>query len=442
MNQSQTKRESNLYLREVMLLAFLILLVEFGLRCKPHITQPPTKKVVNLHIAALEVKVPPRAANVDTVHALAYVEIRTDEEHELAEAITNETRKKGKALQEEETAKASQLDGSIEEKIEELSSLLQRRFQTNPEPLVLRVAAGNETEYGKSTSVEVVVRLTNLLPREDQVFDLNDPASPRFGQTPWSSTTAIHASLVGYDASTSDGAAIGWNNPSIVIRGDSHDYHWIIDQELGVCYLRDMADPTHQLLGLFGALIVEPPGTRFERAASTYSYDQPGWEALIISSTNPEDSFREFVIFTHDNWEVKLTHNNSTQKVNAINYYSAIGLADKPPTPKMMVHSGDRVLVRQIHAAGIGGPAGNHVFFIDSQRWPFDFQNERSNRISAIALATSAAFNLRLRSQPDVKSEQRYIYGCHVGEHFINGEWGLFVILPRASSQIRSLKVP
>ena len=100
--------------------------------------------------------------------------------------------------------------------------------------------------------------------------------------------------------------------------------------------------------------------------------------------------------------------------------------------------------MRQLHAAGSGARL-NHSFFIDGRRWPFDFQDDRSNRISAIAEAPSAAFNLRFEADPEGftsedDSVHKYIYGCHVGDHLVKGEWGLFLVLPPGDDSILPLK--
>ncbi len=417
-----------LTLRATLLLSLLGLVSGCKSVCiPPPAGSGPKGKVVCFHIAALEVTVPSRSSAVGDVPALVYLELKNRQDQAAANEITKLTREKGRALGRNETEKAFLLGQEIELRIGDLLGELRPRFAADPHPLVLRVAAGKKATDGTNKPVLVCLRLSNLLPE----IPLNDPNPDRFG-TSWTSTTAIHAGLVSYDVTSSDGAAIGLNDPSIILRGASRDYHWSVNRELGACYLRDMADPTHQRFGLFGALIVEPPGARFEssESSSLQSDAQPGWSARILLEDDPKESFREFAIFTHSGW--------SNQRLNAINLFSAAGEKDQPPTPKIMVLEEDRILIRLIHAVG-EGTAAEHSFFIDGQRWPFDFQSESSNRISAIALASTATFNLRLRPQPNVNSEQQYLYGCHVGEHLEGGEWGLFSILPKGNDSILPL---
>src|SRR5207247_11282749 len=113
---------------------------------------------------------------------------------------------------------------AIDTLIDKLVARLQRQFQTQPEPVVLRVAAPRNSE-GKLVRLGVTVRLTNLLPKT---------VSPGVFAKPWSPSTSLHAGLVNYGGGLWDGGAVGNNKHSIVMRGDSFRYRWLIEKELGV----------------------------------------------------------------------------------------------------------------------------------------------------------------------------------------------------------------
>ncbi len=387
------------------------------------------------------------------VPILAYVPIVTDAEAGLADEITQLTRtldeeveravseRIDQAEQDDPTLTDDQdqrvalemqfrpeererLETPVEDRIEELRGLLRERFRDRPEPLVLRVAAPAEGE----APVAVGVKLINLLPSEMEVEDRGGTDG-----TVWSPVTSLHASLVRYDVQQSHGSGAGMNLHSMCVRGDTRHYLWSVDRELGVCCLGDLADPEHQTAGLFGALIVEPSGSIIENATPDQTDDvPPGWQAIV----RPDDSsaFREFVIFVHDDFV-------GSRDIGgfAINYYAAADSAgDEPRTPVMAVHAGDRVVVRQVHAAGVGD-LNNHSFFIGGRRWPFDIDDDRSNHVAAIAEAPWSAFNIQFDADADVVETRSYLYGSHVGNQITKGEWGLLQVLIQSDPRILPL---
>lgn len=392
------------------------------------------------------------------VPILAYVPLVTETEEELAAEITELTRtldtrvdnavseRINQALSDDASLpndddgrhalemqfrpeEIRRLETPIEERIKRLRDSLQARFRDRPEPLVLRVAAPAAGE----AAVEVGVKLINLLPSkwEIEARESGGNNSP-FGPV-WSPITSLHASLVRYDVQQSHGSGAGMNSHSMCVRGDTRNYLWSIDRVLGICRLGDMADPEHQTMGLFGALIVERPGSIIQNATAEQDNEvPPGWQAIIRPSGS--NAFREFVIFVHDNF----IGSRATGKF-AVNYYSAAdSVGNQPLTPVMQVHAGDRVVVRQVHAAGEGA-MNNHSFFIGGRRWPFDISDDRSNHVAAIAEAPWSACNIRFDADLNVVKMRSYLYGSHVGNQITNGEWGLLQVLKPGDNQILPL---
>ena len=115
-----------------------------------------------------------------------------------------------------------------------------RRFRLTPpqpyeevQPLVLRVNLGDI----------VKVRFRNRLNRR----------------------LSIHVQGLAYDVMTSDGTSTGFNQDSTTCC--ETEYTWYADTE-GVFLFHDMADPRSSeeatnIHGLFGAVIVEPPGAKW-----------------------------------------------------------------------------------------------------------------------------------------------------------------------------------
>jgi len=221
----------------------------------------------------------------------------------------------------------------------------------------------------------------------------------------------------------SDGSAIGVNHHSLVPRGDSRNYLWEIDRDVGTCLLRDKGSPDHPASGLYGALVVEPPGSKSQ--PSLVADDAPGCQAIIADG---KSAFREFVIFIHDDF-------NDGQ--NYVNYLRAAADSPYPPPPKLLAHTGDPVRLRLIHAASV--EAQNHSFYVGGRRWPFDPFNVRSNRLAAISLAPGAVFDLHFFADADATEPRTYVYSSLVSDQFNGGEWGLFRVLPRKDPAVRPL---
>lgn len=372
--------------------------------------EPLLKEPADFHVAALDVQLPvdPTQPNGTFRTILAYVPL-TQDQRKLAEAITTTTRKQMGVKQ------------AAEGDVQKLSAQLRAAFRLRPEPLVLRVAAPANPKQ----MVRVTVRLTNLLPQPGQP---PDPLAALVGEP----VTSLHPSLVRYNVAESDGSAVGVNPHSLVVRGDSRTYVWQVDQDLGVCALRDMAVPAHHRAGLFGALIVEPPGTSPVPSASATpeSADKKVYDCQAVVSRLGGPGFREFVVFVHDGFP-------ATAAGFAVNYYAVDNKPGPPVTPRLAAHAGDPVRVRLVHAAGNGG---NHSFFFGGRRWPFDPEGSDSNHTAAIALGPWTAFNLHVTADTPVKRPRTYYYGARVADQLVGGEWGLFQVLLPDDSSLRPVK--
>ena len=102
---------------------------------------------------------------------------------------------------------------------------------------------------------------------------------------------------------SSDGASVGFNADSTT--GQSIMYTWYACTE-GVYLFQDMADPRSSegatnIHGLFGAIIVEPPGAEWF-APETGEFLKCGLMADIYQPGKP--AFREYSVFFHDELEI------------------------------------------------------------------------------------------------------------------------------------------
>ncbi|HWM01373.1 MAG TPA: multicopper oxidase domain-containing protein, partial [Actinophytocola sp.] len=136
-------------------------------------------------------------------------------------------------------------------------------------PLVLRAHVGDR----------VVVHFRNELPR---------PAG-------------IHPQGVGYDVRVADGGQVGRNPDSAVGPGQRGDYVWECVNE-GVFFFGDLADlrgseQGAHAHGLFGALVVEPAGSRWTDPVTGAEIVDGLYADVHVPG---EPSFREYVVFMQD----------------------------------------------------------------------------------------------------------------------------------------------
>jgi hypothetical protein len=151
-------------------------------------------------------------------------------------------------------------------------------------------------------------------------YDLAFPPCPK---RPWLGECAMHVHMVKFDPICADGAATGWNYISGPEAGKKMVYRWWLDQEFGTIFFHDHLFANYrQKHGLFGALLVEPIGSRFLHNLTNEPIIS-GLQAVI--ERHPKDPtmphrFREFCIGIADLYQcgirttLRLTH-QSTQAV-------------------------------------------------------------------------------------------------------------------------------
>ncbi len=217
-----------------------------------------------------------------------------------------------------------------------------------PEPLVLRAAAGdcvrvmlhNGIDVSKlpgAANNQLAGVASNQLPT-----GCSTKAKPNNNCT-WPSNVSMEVGLrpqlVAYDARTSDGTNAGFNPPQTVKVGGHHWYTWYaghldaeqghIPIEFGAANLLPSDPLNHYRHGLFGGLIIEPPGATWTNAQGVACGPMPnascGVEA-VVSYEDPHDgrprTFREFVVFTQDDLQNLSAPAGQPKPVNAVNYRS------------------------------------------------------------------------------------------------------------------------
>lgn len=264
--------------------------------------------------------------------------------------------------------------------------------------------------------------------------------------------------------------------------GEVVTYEWAVSREEpeGTHLVHSHGDTRAQTAhGLFGAVVVEPAGSRWTDAV-TGAEKTASWLAIIAPLDAP--AFREYVIFYHEvgteGEETLLAGDGSVMPLvdpitgsyrpssRALNYrsepfmnrlqlqadlgmapdesvaYSSYAFGD-PATPIMRAYVGDPVKQRVVH----GGSEVFHVHHVHggSIRWPrqpgvanadtiTDLEKnpplipEGSERTDSQSLGPSETFDI----MPECgaggcqQSVGDVLYHCHVAQHYISGMWGIW----------------
>lgn len=289
--------------------------------------------------------------------------------------------------------------------------------KTKPIPLILRANAGD--------CIEVI--LTNHLYKPIMQDDF--PSVPVDAPFPPSNRVSIHPQLLKYDVQGSDGATVGYNYDQTVEPGDSITYRWFADSELGACTLTDFADiRNHRHHGLFGAIIIEPTGSRYLSEKTSRRAPDNG-EQVVVSTPGLPD-FREFVLFMHDgirllNKNGHLIHDPNTsghggesldfedQGQKAFSYRTerfenrlredsrthlvmSSRVHEDPATPVFKAYSGDPIRIRLIMPAD---KPRNHSFVLHGHSWKQQFGDPFSEIVSCQgAISVGNVFNLLIEN--------------------------------------------
>lgn len=111
-----------------------------------------------------------------------------------------------------------------------------------------------------------------------------------------SNRVSLNPQFLQYDPICDSGINVGYNNREQTVGpGESKKYLWHADQEYGSCIIQSFGDlRNHRYHGLFGAIIIEPPASRwyqnFMMRSGVYQ------EQAVITAPGTE-TFREFVVF-------------------------------------------------------------------------------------------------------------------------------------------------
>ena len=174
-------------------------------------------------------------------------------------------------------------DGLLFVPLEDLDRCMHEDYK--PRPLILRANAGEWIE----------VTLHNLFDPKKPVPYFDYPKVPLDMKHKPSMRVSINPQYLHYDPVCDSGINVGYNNREQTVgAGESKKYLWYADQEYGPCIIQSFGDMrNHRYHGLFGAILIEPPGAKWYKSCSLTKavYE----EEAVITAPGP-DSFRECVL--------------------------------------------------------------------------------------------------------------------------------------------------
>ncbi|MEF8843137.1 MAG: multicopper oxidase domain-containing protein [Haloarculaceae archaeon] len=303
---------------------------------------------------------------------------------------------------------------------------------------------------------------------------------------------SIHQTGLPYNVRTSDGMAVGYNNDTTVAPGESRTYRWEATHQ-GAHFFYDGAhqaidsateppeEANHLSRGLFGAVVVEPPGATWTDP-QTGEPLRSGLRADVHDPNGLGTSYREFVAMYHTPEgtapEVTWPDSDTEQSIHAINYRSdPMGQRVNDELPdaglkEAFYHSwtnGDPGGGDNIYEAYSGDPVKlvfvgasheeNHVHHLHNHRYKQAARTD-ADTVDAQTIGLGDAFESFLVAghgegtvRPGMSFEEAfevgagYVHGgagdvlfhCHLFPHYAEGMWAGMRVFDKERESLRPL---
>lgn len=336
-----------------------------------------------------------------------------------------------------------------------------------PKPLILRANAGDWIE----------ITLHNLFDPEKPIPYYDYPTVPLDKKHTPSMRVSLNPQFLHYDPVCDSGINVGFNNREQTIGpGESKKYLWYADREYGACILQSFGDMrNHRYHGLFGAILIEPPGAKWYRS---FSYKKALFDEQASIVAPGVKSFRECVVLIQngirmldqDGKLIKTTLNSESAenisaaedventKANAdaeeapdaedtgekgYNYRSerfanrlkhnkqiskifSSKIHGDPATPVFKAYPGERVIFRTMMPAD---KPRNTGFCIHGHEWREQPDDPRSRIIPLQgAVSIGNTFNMELKDGASCPGDYLYRSG-NLKWDVESGMWGIFRVL-------------
>lgn len=336
-------------------------------------------------------------------------------------------------------------DGLIFVPLEEAEKALCGDYE--PKPLILRANAGDWIE----------ITLHNLFNVEKPVTYFDYPRVPLDMPHKPSMRVSLNPQFLHYDPVCDSGINVGYNNrEQTVAPGESKKYLWYADREYGACMIQSFGDMrNHRYHGLFGTIIVEPPGAKWYRSFSLTGAIHE--EEAVITAPGTE-SFRECVVMIQNgirmlDREGNLVQTTETEEGEApdaedtgekgYNYRSerfanrlrmdrrvskvfSSRIHGDPATPVFKAYTGERIVFRTMMPADKPRNVG---FLIHGGSWKEQPGNPYS-RVIPMQGAISIGNSFRMELKDGICCPGDYLYRSGSLRWDVeSGMWGIFRVM-------------
>lgn len=339
-------------------------------------------------------------------------------------------------------------DGLVFVPLEDVDMVLAGKCK--PKPLILRANVGDWIE----------VTLHNAFNPKQPVPYYDYPRVPLDKEHTPSVRVSLNPQFLQYDPICDSGINVGYNEQEQTVGiGESKRYLWHADREYGACIIQSFGDMrNHRYHGLFGAVIVEPPGARWYRNFTRRKDDYA--EQAVITAPGIE-SFREYVLFMQNGIRLLDADGNLIQTPvedegepldpedtgeKGYNYRSerfANRLSEDdrvwkvfsskvhgdPATPVWKAYTGDRVIFRTMMPAD---KPRNISLAIHGHMWREQPQDAFSRIIPLQgAVSVGNKFDMELQNGASCPGDYLYRSGSFTWD-VESGMWGIFRVLKKS----------
>ncbi|MEA4825523.1 MAG: copper oxidase, partial [Clostridium sp.] len=241
--------------------------------------------------------------------------------------------------------------------------------------------------------------------------------------------------------------------------------------ELGACMLTGFGDiRNHRHHGLFGAIIIEPTGSKYIHSQTGKEMEDAYFEQIVISNPGMPD-FREFVVFMQDGLSlydkddnpipdpVDAGHDmarldfedqgqkgfnyrserfeNRLKKDSRVHLVMSSRIHGDPATPVFGAYPGDPIRIRLLMPAD---KPRNHSFVLHGHSWKAQYSDPFSDIISVQgAISVGNVFNIILEGGAnEIPGDYAYRSGIFRWDVEL-GMWGIFRIFNEFCTNLREI---
>jgi hypothetical protein len=250
----------------------------------------------------------------------------------------------------------------------------------------------------------------------------------------------------------SSGVNVGFNPEQTVPPGGTRTYRFYADtRKLGSALISDFGAADSGTTGLYGAVVVAPPGARF-------SDPRTGLAGAVGSQVDVrapgEASYRDFTLLFADDDPIIggsfMPYPIDVSKQALINYRAArVGPDDAslfssaangdPATPLLRAYAGDRV---KVHALAVPGSEQIHVLSLGGQSWALDPEIPHADELTARALGPWQVLDTEIIGGAGGRGHTvgDFFYGDLRRPFTQAGMWGLMRVLGAPQADLRPLR--